>query len=297
MPLSDDRILFGIHSITPYDRVTGLPYGILKVLGDAELSFAATDVDLLGGSSKYPHANETVSIASQFTAEVKSEPDFLFEKFAGATVSTTAASATGTVGTITNKKGTSAVSATVGIASIGAKSGSEANLKFGRYIVKVIAPTTVDVYVDSDIDFKTEGVSVSYEDDLLKITAAPITIPDSGATVDIVPFGLEFTGGSGSVAMTIGDTAIFDVWPEHDGVSTIVMGEPTTVFPEMGVMIYAQLRADGSKFKIHAFKAKSSAGLILPLAEGAFSIPNLTMKLLMDNTEEKVAEITAIAGV
>ena len=62
-------------------------------------------------------------------------------------------------------------------------------------------------------------------------------------------------------------------------------------------MIYAQLRADGSKFKIHAFKAKSSAGLILPLAEGAFSIPNLTMKLLMDNTEEKVAEITAIAGV
>jgi hypothetical protein len=296
MPLSDDRIVFGIHSITPYDRSTGEPFGILKVLGDAELSFAAGSVDLYGGAQKYPVANEITQVNSEFTAAVKSEPDFLFEKFAGASVSTTAASATGTVGSITNKKGTSVVDATTGIASVAAISGSETDLKFGRYIAKAVSATTIDVYVDTDINFRIKGTSVSYVDDLLKVTSAPLTVPGTGGTVNLTNFGIEFTGGSGAIAMTIGDTAIFDVVPAHDGFSEISIGTDPLVFPEMGMLIYAQYRADNSMFKIEAYKAKSSAGLVIPLAEGNFAIPNLTTKLLFDNAQEKVVKITAAKG-
>jgi hypothetical protein len=296
MPLSQDRIVFGIHSITPYDRLTGLPFGILKVVGSSELSFAADSVDLRGGSNKYPVANEVVSVDSQFTSEVKSQPDFLFEKWAGASVTTTAASATGTVTAIANKKGTSVFDATTGIASVAAKSGSEDDLKFGRYVLKAVTPSTIDVYVDTDVDFKTKGAEVSFDDDLLKITATPLTVPGTGGTVDIADFGIEITGGSGTVAFTAGDTAYFDVYPAHGGVSEIVMGQPTIEFPEFGMIIYAQNRSDGSQYRIEAFKAKSSAGIIIPLEEGGFSIPNLTTKLLYDSCEEKVVKITAIAG-
>ena len=123
MALSDNRIVYGIHSICPYRRSDGLPYGILKVIGGGTLSLSAEYEDLFGGSNKFAWASEAKTLTSEFTATVKSMPDFLFELFLGATVATTAASALGTVGTITNKLGTSMVAAT-GIASVGAKASS-----------------------------------------------------------------------------------------------------------------------------------------------------------------------------
>jgi hypothetical protein len=296
MSLSDPRSLFGIHSIAPYDRSTGAFFGILKVLGDSELNFGATSVDLRGGSNKFPWANETVSLESSFTAAVKSYPDFYFEKFAGASLATVAASATGTVEAIVNKKGTSVVSATTGIASVAAKATDEADLKFGTVVVEAISTTTVDLFYSTDINFKLRGTATSYENDLLKITASPITIPDSGGTVDVADYGLEFTGGSGTVAMTIGDTAIFKVFPIHGGISKLTLGQSTITFPEVGMIIMAQERATTELFEIVAYKAKSEAGIVLPLAEGGFSTSSLGVKLLYDSVKDAVALVTAVAA-
>jgi len=297
MTLSDDRVLFGIHSIAPYDRTTGEFFGILKVLGDSELSLAASAVQLFGGANKFPIADETTQINSQFTSAVKSAPDFLFEKWIGASVATIAAAALGTVGTITNKKGTSAVSATVGIASVNALSGSEDDLATGHYIVKVVTATTVDVYVDTDIDFSIPGAtSKLYVNDLLKITVTPLTVPDSGSTVTIPDYGLELVGGSGTVAMTVDDTAEFDAVAEHGGISDITLGQATITLPEFGFFAYGARRADNSIFRIHAFKAKSSTGMVVPLSEGAFMITNLVTTLLYDNAQDAVAIARAVAG-
>lgn len=296
MSLSNPRSLFGIHSIAPYDRSTGEFFGILKVLGDTELNFGATSVDLRGGSNKFPWANETVSLESAFTASVKSYPDFYFEKFAGASLETVAASATGTIDAIANKNGTSVANATTGIDSVAAKTSEEDDLKFGTVIVKAVSATTVDLYYSSDINFKSRGADVNYENDLLKITPSPLTIPDSGATVDVTDYGIEITGGSGIVAMVEDDTAFFKVYPIHGGVSKLTLGQSTIQFPEIGMIIMAQERANEELFEIEAYKAKSEAGIVLPIAEGGFSISSLGVKLLYDSTKDAVALITAVAA-
>jgi len=296
MPLTDPRSLFGIHSIAPYDRSTGEFFGILKILGDSELNFGATSVDLRGGSNKFPWANETVSLESAFSAAVKSYPDFYFEKFAGASLSTVAASATGTVDAITNKNGTSVVDATTGIASVAPKTGDEADLKFGTVIVKAVSTTTVDLFYSSDINFKSRGTQTNYENDLLKITASPLTIPDTGATVDVPDYGLEITSGSGTVAMVVDDTAVFKTYPIHGGISKLTLGQSTIQFPEVGMIIMAQERATEELFEIEAYKAKSEAGIVLPLAEGGFSTSALGVKLLYDSVQDAVALITAVAA-
>lgn len=295
MSLSDPRIVYGIHSLAPYNRSTYEPYGILKVLGGGTISLTAETEDLFGGSNKFAWASEAKTIDSSFTATVKSMPDFLFELYLGASVSTTAASATGTVGAIANKYGTSVVSATTGIASVAATAADEGDLKYGTYIVKAVSSNTVDVYVSTDIDFKS-GTDVDYENDLLKVTASPITIPDSGATVTMGgSFGIEFTGGSGTVSMTIGDTAYFKVAKAHGGISDISIGESGTTFPEHGLILMAAKRSDGSLFEIEAFKAVG-AGFPIALEETVFSVPELTVKLLYDSAIGKVAVIRAVSG-
>lgn len=292
MGLSTNRIIYGIHSIAPYRRSDKLPYGILKVLGGGSISLAAEFEDLFGGSNKYAWASEAKTISSEFTATVKSMPDFLFEIYLGAVVSTTAASATGSVRqAVANVKGTSVVAAT-GLASVGIKSGSEADVKDGIYIVKAASATTVDVYLLTDIAFD-KGADVEYVDDALLI-ASGLTITTSGTT-DIPNFGLELTGGAGTIGMTADDTASFAVSAAHGGISEITIGNQATVFPQHGMVALSQKRADESLFEIEIFKAVG-AGFPIALEETVFAIPELTTKLLYDEDVDAVAKITATAG-
>jgi len=294
MALSTNRIVYGIHSMAPYQRADGLPYGILKVIGGGALALSAEFEDLFGGSNKYAWASEAKTISSEFTASVKSMPDFLFEVYLGASVSSTAASATGSiVDSLANVKGVSAFDAATGIASIGIKSGSEADLKDAKYVVKVASPTTVDVYMLTDIA-ADKGTDISYEDDALKITASAITIA-TGAAVDIPNTGLEFTGGSGTIAMVADDTADCRVAASHGGVSEITIGESTSTFPEHGVVALSAKRADGSLFEIDIFKAVGG-GFPISLEETVFAIPELTLKLLYDSDKNAIAKVTATAG-
>jgi hypothetical protein len=252
--------------------------------------------ELFGGSNKFAWAVEAKTISSEWTATVKSMPDFMFELFLGASVATTAASALGTVGAITNVLNTSVVTAT-GIASVALKTGGEADLKDGVYIVRAVSATTVDVYALTDIEFKKLGATndLSFLDEALKITAAPLTIT-MGAPTEIVGLGVELTGGAGTIAMTIDDTARFSVSSAHAGLSEITIGSASTIFPEHRQLCLSQKRANGDTFEMELFRVVGS-GMPLPFEEQTFAIPELAMKLIQDSCEDKVAVIRAKAGV
>jgi hypothetical protein len=292
MSLSANRIVYGIHSICPYQRANGLPYGILKVLGGGQLNLTAESEDLFGGSNKFAWASEAKTVSSEFSATVKSMPDFLFELFLGGEVVTTAASATGTVGTATNKKGSSIIAAT-GLVGVTLKAGQSANLKTGLYAMVAVSATTLDVYALTDIEF-ARGTDLEFVNDALKITATPITM-STGDVEDIPNTGLEITGGASATAFVVGDTAVFTVTAPHGGISEITLGKQASTFPEHGQLCVAAKRSDGSIFEIELYKVVGQ-GFPIGLEEAAFSIPELTCKVLYDSVKDKLATIRAIAG-
>lgn len=301
MAQSSPRIEFGLHSMTPYARTSktigsntylkGQPFGILEVLGDASFSMNASSVDLYGGSNKNLWASEISQIATELTVNVRSSPDFLYDLYAGGSVSETTASSTGTINTATNQSGTSIINATTGIASATIKAGSEADLKFGAYLIKYVSATTIDIYSISNLQF-TRGTDLTYQDDLLKITTAPLTVVASTA-VEIPGTGLELTGGSGIISFTDG-TAIFQVSPPHGGVSEITLGQTGLTFVEHGLYLYANERSSGDLFELHIHKATSSAGMTIPLSNGGFQATDLTIKCLYDSDANAVATIRAL---
>lgn len=296
MSFGYNRINYGIHSICPFRISDGLPYGALKVLGGGTMTLSSEFEELFGGSNKYAWAVEAKTISSEWTASVKSMPDFLFELFLGATVVTTAASATGTVGALTNILNSSVLNATTGIASVAAKSGATADLKDGVYIVKAKTATTVSIYALTDIEAKKVGAVNQLpflDEDLL--VADDLTIVASTAT-EIVGLGVELTGGSGTIGMTIGDTARFSVNSAHAGLSEISIGSASTIFPEHKQLCLGQKRANGDVFEMELFRVVGS-GMPIPFEEQAFSIPELSMKLVQDSDNDIVAKIRAKRGV
>lgn len=284
MSLSNPRILYGIHSISPYSRTDGLPYGILKVIGSANLALTSDLEQLFAGSNKFAWAAENKTVATELTAKVKAYPGFLFSLFLGATVSDVGVDTAGTTSTLTNKLGSSVVAAT-GIASVAVLVASKANLKFGKYVVKVLTATTIGIYLLSDIDISrgTDGV---YVDDTLKLTISTITIT-TGGNSDVADFGLRFVGGAGTIAMTVGDTATFEVLPPSTQSSSIVVGKSTDTFPAFGALLLAQKRATGEMFEIDAHNC-TGGGLPINLEEQAFSQPELKMTCLYDSALDRV---------
>lgn len=295
MSFGYNRINYGIHSICPFKIADGLPYGILKVLGGGTMTLSSEFQELFGGSNKFAWAVEASTISSEWTATVKSMPDFMFELFLGASVATTAASATGTVGDLANVKGTSAFQATTGIASVSALSGSETDLKDGIYVGKVVSATTVDIYALTDIEFKNPGANpLSYVNEELKITATALTIV-AATDVNIPNLGVKLTGGSGTIAMTIGDTFRFSVRSAHNGLSAISIGSTSTIFPEHRQLCLGQKRANGDTFEMELYRVVAS-GMPIPFEEQTFAIPELAMKLVQDACQDKVAMIRAKRG-
>lgn len=291
MALSQPRAFFGIHSVTPYKRDTGEFYGILKVLAGSSLTLSGEVVELKGGSSKYSWAVEDGAIDAEMSLKPKEYPDFLFELFLGRAPTQNSAEASGNVSTLTAKYG-DLVDAT-GLASVAVKSGEEANLKFGKYVVKAVSSTTVDVFFSSDADMD-RGDNGTYQNDALKITATPLTIAASTA-VEIPDFGLELTGGAGTIGMTVGDTATFEVRPVNSKSMEVVIGATTDTFPEFGAILMAQKRGNGELFEIDCFRCKG-VGLPLGFEENAWSEAEIAVKVFYDSAQNGIMKIRHVAG-
>jgi hypothetical protein len=288
MSLSDPRIIYGVHSIAPYSRTTGLPYGVAKVLASSNFSITGELVQLFGGSSKFAWAIEEANVTAELQLNVKQVEDWMFELFLGKAPTLVSTPDTdGLASTITNKKGTSIVAAT-GILGTSLKSGSSADLKFGKYIVVAASATTVDVYALSDVDFN-RGTDKEFVNDALKITASPLTIAQNTA-VDVPGFGLELTGGAGTIAMVVGDTATFEILPPFTKKMEVSIGGSSDTFPEFGALMVAQQRSNGEMFEIDAFRCKGS-GLPMGFTEKEFGMPEIAAQAFFDSAKNAVCKI------
>ena len=291
MGVTPARSLFGLHSVLFYDRASKEPYGpAIKIAASAGIELAADFEDLTGGSDKFVLASEPKLITSEFKVVVKEFRNYLFEIFAGATVTKNSAEIGGNVSTPANVKGSSIMAAVAGIASIAAKVGSEANLKFDKYVMISTGADTINFISLDDIDHK-RGVDVSYQDDTLKLLAVDITVPPSGATVDVPELGITITGGTaGAIAFVTDDTATFEVRPINTESSLISIGSSSTEFREFGAILIAQKRSNGEMFEIEIFRCVG-AGLPLNFEEKVWSEAELTMKALKDSVLDKMIDI------
>lgn len=294
MSLSQPRNIFGVHSVSPYSRTDGLFYGIIKVLKGSSLSLSGESVELMGGSQKYAWAVEDGAIKAEMSLKFGQFEDFMFQLFLGTAPTPIAADPTGDVSAAVNKKGTSVVAAT-GIVGVTAKAGSEASLKFGKYVLKATDATHVDVYLSSDVDI-ARGTAGAMQNDALKITAAPLAVA-TGATVDVPNFGLTITGGAGATAFVTGDTATFEVLPEHSGASTVVVGSAANqTFPEFGAIVMAQKRGNGELFEFDCYRCKAS-GMPIGFEQNAWSESDVKVKCFYDSALDGVFKVRAVKPV
>lgn len=291
MALSQPRSIFGVHSVTPYSRTNGMFYGTLKVLKSSSLSLQGELIELMGGSSKYSWAAEDGQIKAEMSLKFSEYADFLFELFLGKAVTANAAETTGSITTLTNKYGSS-IKATTGIASVAILSGSEADLKYGHYVIQAATTTTVHVYYfpDGDIGAGTNG---SYSTDTGRITSSALTVVQSTAT-NIPNFGIKFTGDSGTIGITAGDTATFSVRPVNTGSTEVNIGSSAdSVFPEFGCLVLAQKRGNGELTELDCYRCKS-AGMPIGFEMSAWSEADVKVKVLYDSTLDGIFKFTHV---
>ncbi len=289
MALSDPRIIYGVHSISPYSRTTGLPYGILKVIGSASLALSSDLEQLFAGSNKFAWAAENKTVSTELTAKVKAYPGFLFSLFLGATVTDTGVDTTGTISVAVNKVGTSIIAA-AGILTPTIVSANKGSLKFGKYVIAATGAAALKVYLLSDVDI-TRGTDEAYNSDDLDVQA--VTGVATGADSDIASLGIKFTGGGSVTAFVTGDTATFEILPPSTKSSAIVVGKSTDTFPAFGALLLSQKRATGEMFEIDAHNCVGG-GLPISFEENSFSQPELKMTCLYDSTLDRVFTIRHI---
>lgn len=285
------RHVFGIHSFSPYSRVDGMPYGLVNVLDSGSLSLTGELIELFGGSNKYSWAAEDGQVTAEMSLKFGEMPNFFFELFLGKAPTATTAETSGNVTTLTNKNGTSVVNATTGIASVAVLTASKANLKFGKYVVKALSSTTFKVYVSTDIDLN-RGTDVAVDDDSNSVTSAAQTVT-SGADTDIASLGLKFVGGSGSIALTTGDTATFEVRPVNARAMTVQIGAAADVRPEFGAILMAQKRGSDALFEVDAYKCKAD-GMPIGFESFAWAKPEVKAKLSYDSAKDAVFGVRAV---
>lgn len=286
MALSNPRAVYGVHSVAPYSRTTALPYGIAKVLEGSSFSIKGEMVKLFGGSNRHAWAVEDSTEEAEVAIKAGQVEDWMFEIFLGkAPTLVTTPGTSGAVSTVTNVNGTSAVAST-GIASVSAKSSKLADMKFGKYVIYVESATTVSVYCYSDVDF-IRGTDKEFVNDAGKITSSNLTITQSAA-VEVPDFGIEITGGAGVIAMTVGNTATFEVHPPYTKKMEVVIGNSNNTKPEFGLLMVAQQRSTGEMFEIDAYRCKGN-GMPIGLQQKEFAKPELNAMAFWDSTKNAVA--------
>lgn len=217
--------LFGAKAIIAYNRKTLKPLGIYRAITTMEFTREQEAVTLEAGHHNGPHAVEAGAVANGITGTIMEFPNFSFTELDNATQEDiTGEDTSGVTENLANKNGTSAFDATTGIASVSVITNSESLLPFGRIVLVVASVTTVDVYLLGDT--ASGEIPVTNE---LTLLAAGVAIPGTGGTIDIPAFGLTLTGGSGSIGMTVDDTAVFDSRPANSLTTKITMADNSDI--------------------------------------------------------------------
>lgn len=282
MSLSQPRAIFGVHSLTPYNRSTGVPYGEGRVLQGSTFKLQGDTIELRGGSNKFAWQIEDGDVNAELSFSVSEYPNWLFELFGGQAPVQGTAEASGNLSTITDKFGTSVVAATGILAT--ATSTTPADFKMGRFVLKASLTDELKIYFMSDVDFGRGSDADFTDDSLLVATWSDI---DPTETFLIPNFGITLTAGASATVFVVGDTATFEVRPINTFNRTGKIGGINDSFPEFGAMIYAQKNGSNAVFEIEAYKLKAS-GITLGAERKAFANNDYTAKASYDSVENAV---------
>lgn len=251
MSLSQPRTIFGVHSMTPYNRLTGQPYGMARVLQGSTFKLTGSIVELYGGSNRFSWQNEDGDIKAELGFSMNEYPNWVLALFGGKAPTDGSAEPSGGVTNAVNVKGTSVVAAAGILAAITTL--AAADLKFGRYTLVATDANTLAVFCASDVDF-AHGSPLPFTDDSLKVGSVDIV---TATGTNLVAAGLTFTGGGSTTAFVTGDSATFEVRSPNSVVSDVVLGGISDEFPEFGAYIYAQKSGDGAIIELEVYRLKA----------------------------------------
>lgn len=266
----------------------GLPIAHTEIVGALSITSSSSTVDLNGGESPYPHESSVSTSEASFSAVVRVAMSEVVKAAFGSSV-TTATLTSGSAAGLANSVGTSVFKSTTGVASVSVTNAD--NLKRGIYIIKAVSATTVDVYTTTSVD------GGNYADRKInKINATPITIT-SGSAVNLLDgvggntFGLSLTGGSGSIAMTVGDEATFKVFAKGDNSYDMDIGKSGEV-PKYVALAFSSGKTGGASMMIYAHKVLIP-GFNFEFPEKEYTEFTIEGKLLYDANADKVMTILA----
>ncbi len=272
MALSERIQVFGFRQIIAYDPVTKIPYGQADIVGECSFGRTLELISQTGGSYADPTAVDIGAATAEASLTIREKPDWLFEVFNGNAATINSAETGGSVTAIENFNGTSVVDATTGIASVGIKAGDEDKVIEGHWVVEAVTATTINVYPLNSVDFYLN--QVEYANDTLAINSTPFTVPGTGGTLEIVDdnsntLALEFTGGSGAIAMTPGDTAIFSSRRVNTGSRSALIGGTGENFKEFGLLLHSAKSTKGVTETLQIYRCVAS-GMPLTMTEKAY---------------------------
>lgn len=275
--LSNPIQSFGVSQATIEDRTTK-DKAPLVILGEITSEFSQELIDNYGGSNPFPWASAPGVADASLSMTVKQYDvqvlKYLAPYIASALTENTSGDVSGFAGNLANVIGASAFNATTGIASV-APTASQSPV-FGDYLIKVVSATTVDVYLDNQLD------GLDYVNDALKINSTPITIPGTSGTVAIPGTNLTLTGGSGAIAMTIGDIARFNARPINAYNYEFLIGKTGASFREFSLTIFAEKIGQGYR-ALHLPRVIAN-GTPINFPEKEWSTFEATLKILYDST-------------
>jgi hypothetical protein len=274
---------FGIHQATFKDNLDPTYWGVAKILGSAEPDLKQELIALEGGSSIVPWGAAPGRASGEMPLTIRQYDKEILKFLAPWTDSSETedadGEAAGSVTAITNAKGTSAVNATTGIASVAVT--TAANLAPGNYKVVATGTATVDIYVDYDGTGKA-----SYQDNGGKVNDSAITIASGAGTVFK---GLTFTGGSGTIGFTTGDVATFTVNPISTYLLSHKFGKLGGQLREFTLTIYSE--CVGGRIRRTTYpRCVASASTPLQFLENDWASMEATIQILQPEVEDYVAE-------
>ena len=263
------KALFGGEAAVVYDQKTKAIEMLATVLGEGGLETSTESKTLTGGSYAGAVKIEPGLPSWSFNATIKEITDGMFKVLHNATITETAADASGYLGTPVDVVGTG-LAAKITPTVISAKA---ANLPFGKISLQVTASGKGKVYVAGSLK---QGVSL-YKDESGAVTDE-LTL-SAGGTLQLEDIGVQLAIASGAT-FTIGDKVAIDVRPVNTGSEKITVKHANIT--EKGLLIVYPRQSDGSIYLLDIPRMFFSSGLPLQFKERDFAEHSISGTPLVD---------------
>lgn len=281
MATTSEKYLRMAKKAVIYNRTTRAPIkGCMFKINDCKIEDKTEkDPFKLGGETVGDAVKER-SFTLSFTA-ASYRPE-VYEQLAKAEVTDTALNASGQITASANVYGTSVFASGTGIKSFAVASG--ANLKDGKYLFEATATNKVIIKGYSDLSFH-DGDNTEFEDDTYQI-GDEYTITASGTNTS-TELGISFTAGTGTIGMTVGDTAEIIILRQNAAMHSILVTGDTD-FDEVGIMLFPD-KYNNEYTSIDVFRV-TPGGLPLEIKD-SWSTYSVTCEMIKDEDRGGYYEI------